>query len=346
MNDISPSQDSGYVKRVVIAAYGYLLLCGWIAIPWLPLLVHEALRARVCLTLTSRRICNAVASLVLFLSLLPLVLTQGRACITNSTGAFIQNGHFGPIFLSDMDEPGRWGELGGVDWPLWMWTTLSVLALMSIGAIAWWIAWTAVQWCSRTTYVADSRLVASLSLVLMIGLSAVAILLFVEPHMDRYLLFLFPPLIISWLLIAAKCEWKLSRFAIAWAATWMVLHMGIAIVFTHDMLAWNDARWRFVNAQLNAGLPAEKIDAGRDVNAWLRLDEDSDSLPRDGDTSKWWSGRSTVALAVGRRPGWHEVDRLPWNAWATGRIHHLLVLELDELNESSIYQRLDIEGTP
>ncbi len=298
------------------------------------------------MTLASRRICQAIASLALFVSLLPLVLTQGRACITNSTGAFIQNGHFGPIFLSDMDEPGRWGELGGVEWPLWVWTTLSGLALMSIGAIAWWVAWTAVQWCSRTTHAADSRLVAALGLLLMTGLSAVAILFFVEPHMDRYLLFLFPPLIITWLLIAAKCEWRLSRFAIGWAAMWMALNVGISVVFTHDMLAWNDTRWRFVNAQLAAGLPAEQLDAGRDVNAWLRLDEDADTLPRKGDASKWWSGRANIALAVGQRPGWHEVDRLPWNAWATGREHHLVVLERNESKESSSFVSLDTESSP
>ncbi len=346
VDDVSPSPDSGYAKRVVIAAYGYLLLCGWIAIPWLPLMVREALRARVKLTLGSRRICTSIACLVLFLGLLPLVLTQGRACITNSTGAFIQNGHFGPIFLSDMDEPGRWGELGGVEWPLRVWTALSVLALMSIGAIVWWVAWTAVQWCSCTTYMTDSRLDAALGLFLMTGLSAVAILFLVEPHMDRYLLFVFPPLIISWLLIAAICEWKLSRFATAWAAIWIVLHLGISVVFAHDMLAWNDTRWRFVNDQLAAGTLAEKLDAGRDVNAWLRLDEDPDSLPRNGDTSKWWSGRATIALSVGQRPGWHEVDRLPWNAWATGREHHLLVLERNELNESSSFENLDTESSP
>ncbi len=107
------------------------------------------------------------------------------------------------------------------------------------------------------------------------------------------------------------------------------MNAGMATVFTHDMLAWNDVRWRFVESQLKQGLRAEQIDGGRDVNAWLRLDEDSDSMPRHGDTSKWWSGRAELAIAVGQRPGWHEVQRLPWFSWATGREHHLLVLERD-----------------
>lgn len=346
ISDIAPSLESGYAKRVVISAYGLLLLVGWYAIPWLPLLIREAMRAETHLTSGFRRVCMGAAIFVLLVGFSPLVLTQGRACITNSTGAFIQNGHYGPIFLSDLDEPGRWGELNGVAWPLWVWTSLSIVALLSSSMVAWWVAWTSVQCFSRSEFAADSRLAAAFGLIVMTGLSTIAILLLVEPHMDRYWLFLFPALAIWWLLLASKCEWKISHFAVAWAALWMFLHFGISVVFTHDMLTWNDVRWRFVNAQLAAGVPAERMDAGRDVNAWLRLDEDADSMPRFGDTSKWWSGRASIALAVGQRPGWHETDRLPWSAWATGRNHHLLVLERNDSIDSSNHRRLDKESSP
>jgi hypothetical protein len=93
------------------------------------------------------------------------------------------------------------------------------------------------------------------------------------------------------------------------------------------------ARWQYVNSQLAAGMRADAIDGGRDVNAWLRLDEDANSMPREGDTSPWWSGRATRALAVGHRPGWHEIDRLTWSAWATGRKHDLLILERVQLSK-------------
>ncbi len=83
------------------------------------------------------------------------------------------------------------------------------------------------------------------------------------------------------------------------------------------------------NSQLKQGMLAEQIDGGRDVNAWLRLNEDEDSMPREGDASRWWSGRAVLCIAAGERPGWHEVKKLPWQSWATGRQHHLLVLERD-----------------
>ena len=346
ISDIAPSRESGYAKQVVISAYGLLLLVGWYAIPWLPLLIREAIRAEKHLTSGLRRICLGTTIFVLLVGFSPLVLTQGRACITNSTGAFIQNGHYGPIFLSDMDEPSRWGELDGVAWPLWVWTSLSIVALLSSSMVSWWVAWTGVHCWSRSKFAADSRLAAAFGLMVMTGMSAIAILLFVEPHMDRYWLFLFPGIVIWWLLIAAKCEWKMPRFAVAWAALWMFFNGGISVVFTHDMLTWNDVRWQFVNTQLAAGVPAERMDAGRDVNAWLRLDEDVDSMPRLGDTSKWWSGEASIALAVGYRPGWHETDRLPWSAWATGRIHHLLVLERDDSNNSFSHSRSKKESSP
>jgi hypothetical protein len=121
----------------------------------------------------------------------------------------------------------------------------------------------------------------------------------------------------------------------------------MSLAFTHDMLAWNDVRWRFVNEQLASGVKAESIDGGRDVNAWLRLDEDPNTSARTGDTSKWWSGRATIAIAIGNRPGWHEVQRLPWFAWATGgTTHHLLVLERDALECSTNSNSIQTESSP
>ena len=88
-----------------------------------------------------RSACWFCSLAVLVALLIPFAGTSGRACITNSTGAFIQNAHFGPIFLSDMDEPGRWGQLGGVAWPLRVWQVLSLLSILSCACLAWWLAW-------------------------------------------------------------------------------------------------------------------------------------------------------------------------------------------------------------
>jgi hypothetical protein len=164
----------------------------------------------------------------------------------------------------------------------------------------------------------------------------VFLILFVEPHMDRYWLFVLAVIAVWWMMVVVLkktlphvtgSHWRWSPTAVAWAIVCLTLNVGISTAFTHDMLAWNNVRWQYVNTQLANGVRAEAIDGGRDVNAWLRLDEDVNSMPREGDTTPWWSGRSIRALAVGARPGWHEIDRLPWTSWATGREHYLLVLQ-------------------
>jgi len=74
INDISPGPESGYLKRVVIAAYGFLLLAGWYAIPWLPLLLREAARGQAQMASGYRRVCMGTATFVLLVGGLPLAL--------------------------------------------------------------------------------------------------------------------------------------------------------------------------------------------------------------------------------------------------------------------------------
>lgn len=346
VSDVAPMGE-GSAKKAVIAVYGFVLLCGWYAIPWLPIFISEAIRFSSDLDRSAKRICMAVAVLVLLGGATPLLLTRGNACLTNSTGAFIQNAHFGPIFLSDMDEPGRWADLGGVAWPLWVWTLLSLVALVAISAVAWWGAWTVIQWAYRAQRDPDLRLTTGLGLLVMIVASGLAICILIEPHMDRYWMFLFPAIVMWWSLLASLCRWRLTRFAVVWGTCWLLLNGAMSLAFTHDMLTWNDVRWRFVNEQLASGVKAESIDGGRDVNAWLRLEEDPNTSARTGDTSKWWSGRATIAIAIGSRPGWHEVQKLPWVAWATGgTTHHLRVLERDERDCSTSSNFIRAESSP
>jgi hypothetical protein len=122
-------------------------------------------------------------------------------------------------------------------------------------------------------------------------------------------------------------RWRLGAAAWLWAGLWLAGQWTMSVVFTHDMLAWNNARWTWVNNRLDEGLKPHEIDGGRDVNAWLRMDEDVNTFARPGDTSRWWSGFATWAVASGPRPGWEIAERLPWPSWATGRTHELLVLK-------------------
>jgi hypothetical protein len=346
-NVVAPSTEAGYGHRMLVAAYGWLLLCGWYSLPWFVVLVQAARVAQRNMRVSAARLCFIVASLALLGALTPLVSSRGRACLTNATGAFIQNAHFGPIFLSDMDEPGRWGLLGGVEWPLWIWQLLSALSLLSVTALAWWGTCTLLNWFSEVRAgEVDPRTAAAVGFLAMVAVSVLAIIVWIEPHMDRYWLFLFPALSVWWLLLAARYQWRLTRPGMAWAVLCIALWAGMSIVFTHDMLAWNDARWRFVSARLASGMPADAIDAGRDVNAWLRMDEDPDTMPREGDETRWWSGRAKVALAIGARPGWHLVERLPWQAWAIGQTHYLSVLEPDGVATSSAQYSVNLKRQP
>lgn len=344
IDDIAPDAMSLVrLKEMVIGAYGFCLLLGWLCIPLLPWLIGEMRNASLdCqnehvssdgnarkLSHGQRTLSWALGIIVCIALFVPFAATSGRACITNATGAFIQNGHFGPIFLSDMDEPGRWSDLGGVSWPLWLWQFLTVLSIATCASLAWWSAWTVGQLFSdwRLGKTSDKRVTVGFALLGTIIASYVLVLVFVQPLMDRYWMFLFPPTLLWLALLASVHRWKMNGIRLAWACSWLVAMLGMSLVFTHDLLAWNNARWQFVNEQLSHGTLPHQLDAGRDVNAWLRMREDSDTSSRAGDNSKWWSGHATRCIAVGPRPGWKEVDHLPWASWATGRTHHLLVLE-------------------
>lgn len=327
LSDVAP-QAEGYWRRVAIAFYGVLLLFGWLVLPWLPTLWRESLRCRAHLHRWQRWSCDTAAIVVLGLGAFALVASRGKACITNATGAFVQNAHFGPIFLSDMDEPGRWGQLDGVAWPIGIWTILSAFAIVSSALLTWWGMWTLVSDLQNRSTEDQHKRAIAVGILVMFVASCLLVGLFIEPHMDRYWMFLFPPLLTWCLLLAVMRQWTLDRGSLVWALLCLFTHAGISVAFTHDMLAWNSARWDYLNAYLASGSLASSIDAGRDANAWLRMDEDVDTHARQGDDSKWWSGKAKLCLAVGDRKGWEVIHSIPWSAWATGgTTHHIRVLQ-------------------
>ncbi len=333
-------------KNMVIAAYGVVLLLGWLLLPIGATMVRTLFTEvvvgdRLVNGPISRRLQFTTLLGVGLLLLLPMFSTSGRACITNATGCFIQNAHFGPIFLSDMDEPGRWGTLDGVCWSLRFWQTLTLLAiavaiafvgLVCRGLVTYW------ETHGRSNPNADQRITLMVSCVMMPLLSAGLLIASVNPLLDRYWLFLFPAVLFACALLSASQRWQVKRSEVICGLGAMTTSLLCTIVFTHDMLAWNDQRWQYVGRFLAAGHSAHEIDGGRDVNAWLRLAEDLDTRPRPGDTSSWWNGYADIAIASGERPGWHVIDRLPFNAWATQRVHHLYVLQREsELSSQTSY---------
>ena len=342
--DVAPRLDCNYVKNTVIASYGAAMLLGWFMMPWMLHATGIAFSQLRKQHLSSKCIGIVTALSVFAAGFIPFAMTGGNACLTNSTGVFISNAHFGPIFLSDMDEPQRWSDLGNVRWPLLYWKIVSLVAIINSAIFAWWIAWTLCEFfrptnCESHSEAHNRHVAIAMGLLISCLLASAFLVFFVEPHMDRYWLFVLAAFLVWWIniLLVSDCQVDCIRGPILWrlvSSSWAIacvlIHFGMSSMFTHDMLAWNNARWFYIHTQLQRGMKPDEIDGGRDVNAWFRLDEDRNTNSRKGDTSRWWSGRSLRSLAVGERPGWHEVDRIPWFSWATGQEHYLLVLDRDD----------------
>ncbi len=341
---IAPSASEQPLKRVVIGIYGCCLLFGWLLAPLL-LCAWSALRANFKgndQSQSSRRYGLVALALVLLAGMAPLLITRGGSCITNATGVFVQNGHFGPIFLSDMDEAGRWGTLDGVAWPMFLWQLLSIVAILTLAIFVGLFSTSVFSMIPSIRKVScTTRQIAIVAILATIVTAVAAIAVFVEPHMDRYWMFLWPLAILGVALLAIENQWRISISSIVFCALFCLLNYGMSVVFTHDMLAWNDARWRYVRSTITDSFPAQSLDAGRDVNAWYRMDEDPDTMPREGDTQPWWSGLATTSIATGDRPGWKISGRLPWYSWATCKVHHLFILEKLPKHQAESYQATD-----
>ena len=338
LEDIAPDQlGASRLKSIAIGGYGFCLIVGWLCLPILPAMISKMRSAGRQLTPFGKRLCWISVWSVMSLLLFPFAVTLGRASITSATGTFIQNGHFGPIFMSDMDEPGRWGELAGVSWPVAFWMLLTLLSIVSFSCLVFWGSWTVAHWYRqfRNKETVDPRLSVGCALLGMVVGSFAVVLMFVEPLMDRYWMFLFPPILVWLALIATLQQWTLDLKCWGWAGSCLAGFFAMSIVFTHDLLAWNNARWSYVTAQLSAGVQPRQIDGGRDVNAWLRMREDPETNARLGDSSNWWSGFAEQCVAVGPRQGWVEVHQLPWHSWATLQTQHLHVLKRESLENKT-----------
>jgi len=329
------------IKQLAISAYAACLNVGLFGLPLAFVLLEGALGARRKLTLYEKLLCDAAAAMAMLLIALPFVVTGGNACMTNSTGFLIQNGHAGPVFLADMDEPGRWGQLDGVEWPLFVWQIATIVVIAVDGLFVWWLTWLTIvcrnnwrQHRQTAANIVDSphALYRSDLCAVAVGLFAtsiasVAILwMIIDPLLDRYLLVVLAPMLCGIGYLLKLNDWQPARTTLL--AT-LVLFMGLFLFYTvyvHDLLSWNNRRWEQVKAWTDSGKQASEFDGGRDVNAWLRLAEDPNSFDRPGDTSAWWSGFATHCISVGTRPGWEVESKLGWRSWATGDEHHLYIM--------------------
>ena len=319
---------AAWVKQVAVFTYGWALMLGLIGLPFAPVLFVTILNARRQLSTGTRRFADGLGVLAAGGPLAVFAVTAGRTYITNSTGMFIQNAHFGPVLLSDFDEPGRWGDLCGITWPELFWQLLTLSAIFSLGLMAWWLGWTFIRWKQSTQERGESEVVLSVSLGMLASALVLSLvyLLIVDPSVDRYWLSLIPA-IYGWIAITlAHFDRRPGRLSVMSCCVLLVGFLAWDAVFVHDHLAWNNARWKQFSLWIEQGSEPRQIDGGIEANAWMRLDEDPRSMNREGDDSKSWSGFATRSIATGPRVGWEEVGRLPWRSWASGQREELLIL--------------------
>ena len=323
--------DLEEIRHAALNAYAGGILAGFFTLPALPLLlsllVRQARRGSGCC-----RWLVALGSLPGALLLIAFLSTQGRAYLTNATGPFMQNAHFGPILLSDAIDPGRWGDMGGVVWPVLLWQTLTVLAIGNVMLLGATIATTLIGSADSPSPAAPDDIWLGHGLTAQILLMALGLWLVhetvLEETFDRHWMPLIVPLY-GWLAL------RLGRLSVdsfgrrAWSAA-LLLALGMAwmsVAFTHDFLAFNQACWHITAEWEHEGLRPEQIHGGYAYNGWIRSATDPATHSRKIDEGhRWWSGEATRFLAVGPRDGFSVLSRQPWRSWATGCEHTVLGL--------------------
>ncbi len=350
VHTVAPTQLD--VRQTITNLYGLCILLGFLLLPAFPMVLARLRRRRTVDSQSQKLPAQPtrfdwpiwMAGLATAILMTPLVATQGRACLTSATGTFIQNAHLGPIFLSDFEQPERWGDMGGVTWPNGIWTLLTLAAILNCGAL---LA-VCLQWVHRNFGMTNIRQhhvgLTSVCGLLFSALPIVVVILSVRTGvLDRYWMLLLPivfaviPEIIGDIRAPAATTTFTSRL-VRWSCVGLlVAQIVFSLVMVRDFLAWNQLRWQQVQSWLEEGLRPQDIDGGRDINAWYRSAEDPETMPRAGDNSQWWSGHAKVALSIGPRPGWQESGRLRWRAWMTAEEHEILLLrKVEKTNMDSV----------
>ncbi|WP_442510664.1 ArnT family glycosyltransferase [Novipirellula sp. SH528] len=330
--------DTFNAKQWMINTYGMAILVGFLLLPALPLWVNRTffVKREPHSFENQHRVASLLfGGLVAVALLVPFVATQGRACLTSATATFIQNAHLGPIFLSDFEIPERWCDMGGVSWPIEIWKFVTALSIANTGLLATSLYLSIARWflpTSEPTNDQSSTETFDVSDAIVFGCVATSIAVIVlvlgvaTGVLDRYWMLLLPLVLAVGAVAMAREPRQHNRVAGAISGILLICFLTVSVVFVRDYLAWNQTRWQTFEALLDEGYLPEQIDGGRDMNAWYRSAEDVDTMPREGDTTSWWSGRAIIAMSIGPRDGWEEVDKIRWRAWATGREHFILLL--------------------
>lgn len=306
--------DLRSLKQFAIAGYGGAMLCGLFVLPFafafaqqlpkLPLLVATAIAAVLCSG---------------------LIVTGGSAHLTNATGYFLQNAHFGPILLADNYEPGRWGNMNDVAWPSMFWQALTVASFASVSFLFVLASQRIVGVVrQRSLRVVPTVDFFALGIVLSLMSTVIAYLAAFETRFDRYWMTALIPLLAltAWLL---PNDARRPALRIVWI--FIACQLTVSYLFTHDYLAWNNARWRlFERAVAESGFKADEVDGGYEINGWTRSGADPDTKAQPG-AERLWTKANAFRIAHVATSADTILDREGWSSWAlAGRRCQLLLL--------------------
>lgn len=190
--------------------------------------------------------------------------------------------------------------------PVVVWIAMTVVAVVSAGVIAAQILrQTRPGWSG-----ADGRRRA---VIVLWVTGMLAYLLPVSPlsnFFDRYLLL---PLVLLFGLLASLDLWRRDsprRLTLAFATIALVAIFDVAAV--HDFLAYNRARWTAVDDLLAAGVPADRIEGGGEVNGWIAYQPALARRPR------WWDmsvAAPDALLSLGPVDGYQVKTAYPFSRW-------------------------------
>jgi hypothetical protein len=145
--------------------------------------------------------------------------------------------------------------------------------------------------------------------------------------LDRYLIWLLPPLMASIVAAAPRPAIAPPRSA-TWLAGLLLVATGLfSLAGTHDYMAWNRVRWGAL-ADLTEGLgvPSSHIDGGFEFNGWYTYDRGYKQ--REG-VSWWWVGSDDYVLSFGPVEGFTVFRQYPYPRWLTTGQGVILVLRKD-----------------
>lgn len=157
--------------------------------------------------------------------------------------------------------------------------------------------------------------VAWLLTALLTSIAAYIFLLALGQPFDRYLLPLYPLiLILASLFIGKNSDSNLiGRPSKALSFFLIGIFACYSVASTHDYLAWNRARWQALNELTSVYKVSPKmIDGGYEFNGWLLADR---KYKQRSNKSYWWVDQDAYVIASGPLQGYEEVARYPFRRW-------------------------------